>query len=162
MSRCAGAGREHSQTDSPSWPMEIFHMIDVVLSLWRGVSWGARIRSSPLLAAVSSNPLLSRSPFFSRSSVFFGNFVKFAISGFCDRFSGTGCELVIGWWEKCIVHSLFCISVIITVTSSVSISLVILLNCLYLNPQAFPFIHLSSPSCGGWGREGVSEWLSGP
>jgi len=33
MSRCAGAEREHSQTSSSSWPMEIFHTIDVMLSL---------------------------------------------------------------------------------------------------------------------------------
>jgi len=33
MSRCAGAGREHSQADNPSWPVEIFHTIDVMLSL---------------------------------------------------------------------------------------------------------------------------------
>jgi len=33
MSRCAGAGREHSQGASPSWPVEIFHTIDVMLSI---------------------------------------------------------------------------------------------------------------------------------
>jgi len=33
MSRCAGAGSEHSQADSPSWPTEIFHAIDVMPSL---------------------------------------------------------------------------------------------------------------------------------
>jgi len=31
--QCAEAGREHSQADSPSWPTEIFHTIDVMLSL---------------------------------------------------------------------------------------------------------------------------------
>jgi len=40
MSRCAVAGREHSQTASPSWPMEIFHTIEAMLSLWMGVGWG--------------------------------------------------------------------------------------------------------------------------
>jgi len=33
MGRCAGAGREHSRTASPSWPVEIFHTTDIVLSL---------------------------------------------------------------------------------------------------------------------------------
>jgi len=33
MSRCAGDGREHSQAASSGWPMEIFHMIDVMLNL---------------------------------------------------------------------------------------------------------------------------------
>jgi len=41
MSRCAGAGKEHSQTASPSWPVEIFHTIDIVLSLGMGAGWGA-------------------------------------------------------------------------------------------------------------------------
>jgi len=30
---CAGAGREHSQAASPSWPEEVFHTIDITLSL---------------------------------------------------------------------------------------------------------------------------------
>jgi len=33
MSRCAEAGREHSQADSSRWPMEIFHTINVMLRL---------------------------------------------------------------------------------------------------------------------------------
>jgi len=40
MSRCAGAGREHSQAASPSWPMEMFHTINFMLSLEKGVSCG--------------------------------------------------------------------------------------------------------------------------
>jgi len=32
-SRCAGAGREQSQATSPSWPVEIYHTINVVLIL---------------------------------------------------------------------------------------------------------------------------------
>jgi len=43
MSRCAGAGREHSQTPSLSWPVEIFHDTDVVLSLYMEVGQGADI-----------------------------------------------------------------------------------------------------------------------
>jgi len=37
MSRCAVAGREHSQAANPSWPMEIFHTIDTMLNLRMGV-----------------------------------------------------------------------------------------------------------------------------
>jgi len=33
MSSCAEAGREHSQTASPTWPMEIFHTLNIMLSL---------------------------------------------------------------------------------------------------------------------------------
>jgi len=41
MSRCTKAGREHSQAASPSWPMEIFHTIDIRLSIHIGDDRGA-------------------------------------------------------------------------------------------------------------------------
>jgi len=40
LSRCAGAGRGHSQAASPGWPVEISHTVDIVLSLWMGVGRG--------------------------------------------------------------------------------------------------------------------------
>ena len=45
-SGCAGAEMQHSQTDSPSWPMEILHTTDVTLSVWMGVGQGAEVWSS--------------------------------------------------------------------------------------------------------------------
>jgi len=33
VNKHAGAGREHSQVSSPSWPMEMFDTMDVKLSL---------------------------------------------------------------------------------------------------------------------------------
>ena len=72
-----------------------------------------------------------------------GNFAKFALSvslGFHDRCSGTGCKLIIGWGENCIVYSLFCIFIVMIITIiifgiiSSSVSFVVLLNCRYLNP----------------------------
>jgi len=39
-SRCAGAGREQSQAASPSWPVEMFHTIGVMLSLGMGAGRG--------------------------------------------------------------------------------------------------------------------------
>jgi len=42
-SRCAGAGREHSQAASPNCPTEIFHTIDVRPSFQIEVGWGAEI-----------------------------------------------------------------------------------------------------------------------
>ena len=106
---------------------------------------------------VSMNPLLSSSLTFSESSVFFKSFAKFMKSA-SSRFysccsSGTGCESVIGWWEDCIVYSLFCIFIVI----SSRISFVALLNCLYLNPWVFPFVHFSCPSHWGEGE----GWASG-
>ena len=49
------------------------------------------------------------------------------------------------------------IIIIIVVIGSSSISFVVVLNCLYLNPQVLPFVHFSSHEGG---RGGVSEWLS--
>ena len=33
LSRCAGAGRERSQAASPTWPVEMFHTMDIMLSI---------------------------------------------------------------------------------------------------------------------------------
>jgi len=59
--------------------------------------------------------------------------------------------------KNCVVYSLFCIFVIIiviiiTIISSVSIYFSVVLNCVYLNPWVFPFLHFSSLSCWG-GKE---------
>ena len=40
--QCAGAGREHSQAASPSCPVEIFHTMDIRLSLLMGIGRGGR------------------------------------------------------------------------------------------------------------------------
>jgi len=55
-----------------------------------------------------------------------------------------------------IAYSLFCIFTIIIISN---ISFIVLLNCLYLNPQVSLFVHFSSPPCWG-GRGGASEQLS--
>jgi len=41
MSRCTGTGKEHSQAASPSWPMEIFYTIDILLNTYTRGGWGA-------------------------------------------------------------------------------------------------------------------------
>jgi len=43
MSRCAGTGREYSQTASAAWLMEIFHTLDIMLSLQMVIGLGAGI-----------------------------------------------------------------------------------------------------------------------
>jgi len=40
MSRCAGAGKEHSQAPSPSWPVEIFHIMDMMIVYEWGLAVG--------------------------------------------------------------------------------------------------------------------------
>jgi len=77
---------------------------------------------------------------------------------------GLAANLSLGGGKNCIVYSLFCIYIIIIVVTIIiiisSISFVVLLNCLYLNPPVSPFVHCYSLS--HWrGRGGVSEWLSG-
>ena len=68
--------------------------------------------------------------------------------------------------KNSIVYSLFCIFIIIviitttiSIISSINISFVAIISCLYLNPWVSPFVHFSSPSCWG-GREGVSKQLT--
>jgi len=52
-----------------------------------------------------------------------------------------------GGGKNYIVYSLLAIFIN---SSSISIYFVVLLNCLYLNPEVSPFVHFSSPShCGG-------------
>jgi len=86
------------------------------------------------------SPLLSGSLNFSRSSAFFGNFVKFV------KYRGSVISargLAVDWSSplcgerNCIVYSLFCIFIIIIsiisiISISISISFVVLLNRLYL------------------------------
>ena len=47
----------------------------------------------------------------------------------------------------------------IIITINISISFIVLLNCLYVNPRLSTFVHFSPPSLWG-GKGGVSEWLS--
>jgi len=115
-----------------------------------------RGQESALLFSMSSNPLLSVSSNFSRISVFFGSFAKFAKSvgsGFCNHCTGTDCKSI-EWWENCIVYSLFYIFIIIVIVSSSSSSsrsssiyVVVLLNCLYLNTWVVAFALFSSSYC---------------
>ena len=107
------------------------------------------------LTSRSSNPLSSGSLNLLGSWIVFRSFMKFIISGFCDRCLGTICKLVNGWWEKYIVYSLFYILIIIIISSSISISVsfVVSLNFLYFSPWVLPFVHFFFLFC--WGRRGV-------
>jgi len=69
-------------------------------------------------------------------------FAKSAGSGFHDCCSGTDCYSVIGWQEYCVVYSFFCILIIIVIIiiSSISIYIVVFLNCLYLRFTFCPFL----------------------
>jgi len=59
-----------------------------------------------------------------------------------------------------VVYSLFCVFIIIdNIHSSISISFVVLLNCLHLNPRVSPFVYFSSPSCWGEGEERAGSRL---
>jgi len=76
---------EGAQPDrEPSWPIEIFHTIDITLHLRMGVGMGAGIpfffSLSLFLFSRKLNNLMSVSSNFSRSLVFFVSFPKFAMS----------------------------------------------------------------------------------
>jgi len=109
-SRCAGDGREHSQTASPSWPMEIFHTIYVILSLWMKVGQGAGLFLSLFCDFKSS---LGQELKLFQEFRLFQKFHKIQFSKFRGCCSGTSCKLDIGWRENWIVYCLFCIFIII-------------------------------------------------
>jgi len=115
----------------------------------------ARGQEHFFLVFVGLNSLLSGSSAFFRS---FAKFTKSTISMFRSRCLGTGCKSGIRWWENCIVYCLFCIFIIIVISSSSgSIYFVALLNWLYLNPWVSLFVLFSCPS--HWG--GGEGWASG-
>ena len=153
MSRSAGAGRQHSQAASPSWPMEIFYTIDVIISLWMEFGLGGRNLLYWFLFFLRVWTFLGVQSFFGS----FAKFSKRATSGFHDHCLGTVYELFIRWWKICMCIVYLCI--FITISISMSISFLVFLNCLCLNSRVPPFVHISSPSVWG-GRGGVSEWLS--
>ena len=67
MSRCAGARREHSQTKL-SWPMEIFHTINIMLSLWLGSVLVNSSRTPGVVTFPQGEELPSRIPLKAASS----------------------------------------------------------------------------------------------
>ena len=166
ISRSAGAGREHSQTDSPSWPVEIVYTIDVMLNLWIGVGREAG-RSQIFLflqVQIHASPEV-------QISLGIWPFLEFRES--CENLESVWSPFRDWLWighrvvKKVCCIQLFCIFIImniiivisITIISSISISFAVLLNCLYLNPWVLPIVHFSFPSRWG-GRGGVSEQLS--
>jgi len=93
--------------------------------------------------------------FLSRSSNFSGGFAKFInpqFPGSAIAAQGLAMNRSLGGEKYYIVCSSFCIFIItiITIISS-SISFVVLLNCLYLNPGVLPFVY--SPLHPAWGEE---------
>jgi len=82
---------------------------------------------------------------------------------------GLAADQSLGDEKKCTAYSLFCIFIVsiiiviirlVNVSSSISISFVAIINCLYLNPGVSSFVHFSSSSYRG-GRGGVRAWLFG-
>ena len=159
LSRCAGAGREHRQTASPSWSVEIFHTLDIMLCLWTGDGRGQEAIGSSLFCEFESSPVWE----FKR---FWEILKNSQIWHSATTAQGLAADQSLGGEKRRIAYSLFCIFVIIIVTiiisiiSSVSISFVAFLNCLYLNPRVPPFCPLLLPIPLWGGRGGVSERLS--
>ena len=164
-----GAGREHSQVASPSWPSEIFHIMDIMLSLWMGIGWGGR----NLFFIFPWVWILSWLGVQTFPGVWFFLGVSWN-SWFPDSAiaaQGLAANLSLGGEKNCIVYSLFYIFIIniiiiIIISINISIFFVVLLNCFYPSPQLLPFVHISL-SCVG-GREGwasgclvLSSWLPG-
>ena len=151
MSRWAGAGREHSQTDSQDgqWNYSIQWMLCSV-DEW-GFTGGA---GSSLLFLFLWVQILSCPGVWA-----FSGHSGFQGSAIADRWLAENQSS--GGEKNCIVYNLFfmfiLIIVIISSTSIISIYFVVSLNCLHLNPQIFPFVHFSVSS--RWGEE--EGWASG-
>jgi len=100
MGRRAGAGREHGQAE-PGWPMDIFHTVDIMLSLRMGVGRAAGSLFFPLFSRSFNGIYFFSWEFdlFRELGLFWGSSVKFGksvCSRFCDCCSGTGCDSVTG------------------------------------------------------------------
>ena len=88
------------------------------------------------------------------------NFSKIWVQGSVIAAWGLAANQSLGGEKNCIVYSLFCIIIIIISSRSSissSISFVILLNHLYLNPWVLPFVHSPPHSTRGEGE----GWASG-
>jgi len=96
MSRGAGAGREHSQAASPSWPVEIFLAMDFMLSLGMGVGQRAGIFLCSSHFREFEPSLVWEFELFWEFGLF-REFTKSVISKFRDHCLGTGCKSVFRW-----------------------------------------------------------------
>jgi len=126
--------------------MAMFQTLGVALGVWTG---GRKL--SAFWFSGSSNPLLSGSSNFSRSSKVFWNSVKFVKNlGGRSVISAWGLDAdrLVGVEKNCILYSLFCILIIIMTVifiSSINFYLVVLLN------RSFPLAR-SPPHPAGEGQ----------
>ena len=137
MSSWAGAGREHSQTTSSIWSMEIFHTMYIMFNLSMGLAKSQEYYSLFDFLGVGILSWLQVWTFFWAA----------------NQSSGKTNIIACGLFFIFIII----IGIIITIISIISgISFVALSNSFYLNSWVFPFFFFSSPS--GWGgRVGVPK-----
>jgi len=128
--------------------MEIIYTIDVMLSVGMGV--GQSGGRNLLVSFVGVQTFL-------RVWCISGALQNLENLQFLDSVV-TALGLIVNWSSggKKIIYSLFCIFIIIIIFSS--ICFVVLLNCLYLNPQVLLFVHFSSPCCLSGRGERVAAW----
>ena len=95
-----GVGGVHGQTANPSWPVEIYHNIDIMLSLWMRVGCGAGILSFPGVSTILfSSGSLNFPHEFSLFSVLWNSHNPWApCSAIAAR--GQAMQLVVSQWEK--------------------------------------------------------------
>ena len=93
---------------------------------------------------------------------FWGNLAKFMISGVPWSLLGLWLQIGHRVVSKilCSLVCTFIIIVAIIIITSISISFVVLINCLYLSQRVSPSVCFSFPSHWG-GRRGMGERLSG-
>jgi len=155
-SRCAGAGREHSQTDSPAgqWKYSIPWMSCSVCE-W---GWPKSRNLSFFLVSVSLNPPLSGSLSFSGSLVFFWEVLWNSQNSQIWDFVIAAQGLAVNWssgGEKTVLY-IVCFAYLV---SSVLPTLLPYYT-VFISAQEFPLVSISPPHPSG-GKGGVSERLAG-
>ena len=146
MSSCAGAGRGHSQTASPSWPWK-YSTRWTACSVYR---WGlAGGQESSLFHELGVWTFL-----WVRS--FFWEFCKIWVLCSAITAWGLATQLVVGQWEKKVVRYHYCFLVLVFPLSHETIHKFYLLS-------VCPPYPLAGEGGKGWasGCLGLSYWLSG-
>jgi len=122
-SRCTGSGREQSQAANPSWPIDIFHTIDVMLYMY---IWGLAGDQESACSATSA----------------WGQAVHSVVwwweKLYCVSF---------------VLHILLLLLLLLLLIIIIIPSFFVLLNCLYLNPRVLLFVSFSLHPTGGGVRE---------
>ena len=154
MRRCAGAGKEHRQTES--WAGQWTYSMPWHHDRFMKVGWPRGRGLLFLFHRVWILSCLGVCTFLGVQS-FLGVLQNLLFPGVVITAWGPAANWSSDGEKECILYSLFCIFIIIITIFSINISFVALLNSLYLNHE-FPPLSISPPHPAEGEEEG---WASG-